>query len=277
MIAHIATDQDLQQRVEDWIKREQEGEQFPVPFDQAWPIVGYSNKSNAKRKLGKLDDGTDFSSCLMKTPSGGRPSEIIHLTCDAFKHFCLMADTDQGRQVRQYFIEAEKKWRIVQEQHPNIALEVELEKLRIEALKLEKEKEHAIALGKQATAQEKQTDLNIMQFRHAMQYTILRESDLSLTGGSCCAALVLNLLRNLQNKQARKDKTWEWVTIARSRIAEMILGQFKDKAIAAGIKLLVSLGLIERRQVPNRAGRYYQYQVADSLCSTRTTGAHFFL
>ena len=97
-----------------------------------------------------------------------------------------------------------------------------------------------------------------------MQYTILRESDLSLTGGSCCAALVLNLLRNLQNKRARKDKAWEWVTIARSRIAEMILGQFKDKAIAAGIKLLVSLGFIERRQVPNRAGRYYQYRVADS-------------
>jgi anti-repressor protein len=59
------------------------------------------------------------------------------LSCDAFKQFCLLAETESGRQTRQYFIEAEKKWRIVQQVSPQIAEEVEVLAMRIELAKLE--------------------------------------------------------------------------------------------------------------------------------------------
>lgn len=174
-------ERDLQQLVEDWLKREQEGERFPVSFDEAWPIAGYADKGKGKRRL------TSKSSLLVenedyriekgvftqtgKSGLSGRSRDSILLTCDAFKHFCLIAQTEQGRQIRQYFIEAEKKWRMVQEQHPDIALEVELQKIKLEMVKAETEKEKAIAQAQQAIASAKQADLNLVHFRHTITTT----------------------------------------------------------------------------------------------------------
>lgn len=36
-----------------------------------------------------------------------------------------MAETEQGEQIRQYFIESEKKWKLTQEHHPEVAIDVE--------------------------------------------------------------------------------------------------------------------------------------------------------
>lgn len=36
----------------------------------------------------------------------GRPLEQINLSIAGLEHLCLMADTPEGRQIRQYFIEA---------------------------------------------------------------------------------------------------------------------------------------------------------------------------
>lgn len=130
--------------IDRWIEAEQNGEQFPVPFDLAWQIAGYSTKANAKRKLSSkkshLKKGEDYSSDLMKNKKEGRSSELIHLTCDAFKHFCLIAETDRGRDIRQYFIEAEKKWRVVERIAPEVASEVEILKLKAEIAKHENQK-----------------------------------------------------------------------------------------------------------------------------------------
>lgn len=119
----------IESLVQSWLDAEENGNPFPVPFDIAWQIAGYSNKANAKRGLKGLKREKHFSSVLMKTPSGGRSTEIIQLSCDAFKHFCLMAETDRGEEVRDYFIEAEKKWRLVQKHHPAIAEDVEMKRL----------------------------------------------------------------------------------------------------------------------------------------------------
>jgi hypothetical protein len=95
-----------------WIKAEQGGVKFPVPFDIAWQIAEYSTKANAKRDgLKALKKGIQFSSEMMKKPGRGRSSELINLSIDGFKHFCLMADTESGQQIRQYFIESEKELR----------------------------------------------------------------------------------------------------------------------------------------------------------------------
>jgi hypothetical protein len=92
-----------------WLLAEKSGNKFPVPFDIAWPMAGYSNKANAKRSLvASLKKGHHYSSELMKKPARGRSSELIQFSLDGFKHFCLMAETQEGDSIRQYFIEAEK-------------------------------------------------------------------------------------------------------------------------------------------------------------------------
>jgi hypothetical protein len=134
-----------------WLEAERNGDRFPVPFDDAWQIAGYSKKSNAKRALADLVDGEDFCSTLSKS-SGGRASRVFSLTCDAFKSFCLMAKTEEGKMTRSYFIEAEKKWRIVQQVAPQVASEVELMHLKIELAKIE--------------CQKTQSENQLLQFRH---------------------------------------------------------------------------------------------------------------
>ena len=122
----------IQVLIDKWLEQEQRGTRFPVDFDTAWHIAGYSNKANAKRKLEKLVEGSDFSSTMRKNGQRGRSSHSINLTCDAFKHFCLLAETEEGRQIRQYFVECEKKWKLVEQHHPKIAQEIDLELRKME-------------------------------------------------------------------------------------------------------------------------------------------------
>jgi phage anti-repressor protein len=53
-------------------------------------------------------EGVDFSSELRRSPAG-RLVEQIFLTVDCFEHFCLMAKTDQGREVRNDFIKCRRE------------------------------------------------------------------------------------------------------------------------------------------------------------------------
>lgn len=156
--------QDIANLINEWLEQEQKGVQFPVPFDLAWRIAGYSTKQKGQNKLKYLEENSDFLTDRLKTSSGGRPSVSIRMTCDAFKHFCLLAETPEGREIRQYFIEAEKNWRLVQELNPSLAQEIELIKLRNEGLMLEAQREMAVAQSKQA-------DLALTQFRHTIVNT----------------------------------------------------------------------------------------------------------
>jgi phage anti-repressor protein len=86
---------------------------FPVDFDRGWQWIGYKRKDTAKDALtANFEKGVDyaisFSSQNRKTSRGGRPKEIISLTVDAFKAFCMMAGTEKGKEVRRYFIECER-------------------------------------------------------------------------------------------------------------------------------------------------------------------------
>jgi len=151
--------QDLTVLVDKWLEKERNGVKFPVDFDVAWKIAGYSTKQKAKNKLKYLVENEDFLTDRLKTSTGGRPSRLIEMSCDAFKHFCLLAETDQGRQIRQYFIESEKKWKLVEQTRPDVASDIEMMKLKIELAQIEAQKEAAIAQGKNA-------DLQLTQFRH---------------------------------------------------------------------------------------------------------------
>jgi phage anti-repressor protein len=151
------TNFNVEQLIEQWYQQERKGIQFPVPFNIAWQIVEYSTKGNAKRLLTAKKShfvvNEDYVINSDKSSPEGRSSDSIFLSCDTFKHFCLMAGTAQGRLIRQYFIECEKKWKLVEKHYPKIAEDIELIRMReehaildkrIELARLEKEKEQAI-------------------------------------------------------------------------------------------------------------------------------------
>ena len=103
----------------------QSGEAYPVDFDQAWQWIGYSRKDHAKTALlSSFADGVDFSREFGKS-SGGRPSEEIRMSKNCFKQFCMMARTDKGREVRQYFIQCEEKLQTISQvvSQPGMSLE----------------------------------------------------------------------------------------------------------------------------------------------------------
>jgi phage anti-repressor protein len=136
--------QDIASLLDGWIESEQNGTEFPVPFDLAWGIAGYTRKDNAKRRLlnkkSRLIENTDYLLTSEESSQGGRSSDLIQLTCDAFKAFCLLAETDEGDLIRGYFIESEKKWKLVQKIVPEVAQEVEVLHLKIELAKIEAQK-----------------------------------------------------------------------------------------------------------------------------------------
>lgn len=87
-------------------------DEFPVDFAEAWQWVGYSRKGDAKEALlnaGFLVD-IDFRIFrnIPKNSKAGRPSDVIQLTVDCFKSFAMMAGTEKGKQVRQYFLKCER-------------------------------------------------------------------------------------------------------------------------------------------------------------------------
>jgi phage anti-repressor protein len=96
---------------------------FPVDFENAWQWIGYSRKGAAKTALipekeKVFIEGIDFSITFGKS-SGGRKPELIKLTIDCFKSFCMMAGTPKGREVRLYFLrcEAELKCKLEEERN----------------------------------------------------------------------------------------------------------------------------------------------------------------
>lgn len=85
---------------------------FPVDFDAAWQWLGYSRKDNAKRFLLSCDFsvGTDLLIREEPTTTGiqAKPKETICLTVECLKMWAMMSNTEQGKQVRRYFLECEK-------------------------------------------------------------------------------------------------------------------------------------------------------------------------
>jgi phage anti-repressor protein len=100
-------------------------ENFPVDLDDAWVWLGYAEKRNALRKLiSHFEENADYikddvaydfvrsgESGLSADSSaftpGSKPDKY-YLTVECFKHLAMLAETDQGREVRKYFIECER-------------------------------------------------------------------------------------------------------------------------------------------------------------------------
>lgn len=95
-----------------------------IDFDWAWQVLGYSTKGNAKRMLtGYFEPNFDYFVQLPeespealpynifltsdKNSKPGRPAEKIYLTVECFKEMGMLAKSEQGRQIRKYFLQCE--------------------------------------------------------------------------------------------------------------------------------------------------------------------------
>lgn len=103
---------------------EKNGEQFPIDFDDVWKELGYSRKNDAKNAMVAnliehvdylIDNGTKrnltttmFMSVQEKAAFARR--EVIKLSCDGYDHFCMSAQTPEGRQKRIEFIGYKKAY-----------------------------------------------------------------------------------------------------------------------------------------------------------------------
>ncbi len=56
-------------------------------------------------------EGEEFLTILLKTPDGGRPRKEYYFKLDAAKEIAMVENNEQGRAIRKYFIEVEKKAR----------------------------------------------------------------------------------------------------------------------------------------------------------------------
>lgn len=86
---------------------------FVVDFDLAWVWLGYTKKSNAKRKLEvnfvkDVDYCSKWSNVAHSNGLGASRVEQIMLSIDCFKSLGMMAGTEQGRQIRGYFLDCER-------------------------------------------------------------------------------------------------------------------------------------------------------------------------
>jgi hypothetical protein len=131
----ITVTADIQQLLDQWAEAERDGVEYPVPYDMAWPMAGYSRVDSAKRYLPKSARAGLYH--VTRIGSKGRPAEKIMLSLDGFKHLCLMADTPEGEAIRDYFIESDKKWKLVEQTAPKLAEEIEILQLKAEISKQE--------------------------------------------------------------------------------------------------------------------------------------------
>ncbi len=89
-----------------------------VDFDQAYKMIGYDRKDNAKTMLeNNFKKDEDYTIIIApahagakdkdKNTKGGQNKETILLTINCFKAFCLYARTDKAKQIHQYYIKLE--------------------------------------------------------------------------------------------------------------------------------------------------------------------------
>ena len=85
-------------------------DRFPVDFDDAWKWLGYGRKNNALAKLiaDGFEEDIDYISAEKGAEKSHGNSANYSLTVDCFKHFGMMAKTEQGKEIRRYFLQCEK-------------------------------------------------------------------------------------------------------------------------------------------------------------------------
>jgi phage anti-repressor protein len=106
-------------------------DEFPINLDDAWKIIGFKNKGNAKKKLETnfiLDE--DYTIALLQTQKrkneGGHNKETVMLNMDTFKNLCMISNTPEGKQIRKYYIKLENVYnKVIQQDHKDYQKQLE--------------------------------------------------------------------------------------------------------------------------------------------------------
>jgi len=88
---------------------------FCIDLDNIWQWIGFSQKISAKLLIEKqFIENTDYRiftpevTGAKKESRGGHNKEVIMLTINAFKRFCLKAGTKKADEIHEYYIKMEK-------------------------------------------------------------------------------------------------------------------------------------------------------------------------
>ena len=103
--------------------------EYPINLEDVYKMIGFVHKKNAKRTLeNNFIEGEDYKVALLHTEKrknekevlllptekqktdenrGGHNKEDIMLNVDTFKNLCMLARTDQGKQIRKYYVKLE--------------------------------------------------------------------------------------------------------------------------------------------------------------------------
>lgn len=137
-------------------------QEFPVDFDNAWQWLGYATKQKAEKKLKQnFEEGVDFNlNQTVKVQTEGarqvsRPYTEIMLTVDCFKSLGMTAGTEQGKQIRKYFLECE---RIAKHKTNELDAISEMEMIARTATRLAELQRQALEQERRALEQQKQLD-----------------------------------------------------------------------------------------------------------------------
>src|SRR6476620_9988680 len=88
-------------------------DEFIIELDKVWKWVGFSRIDSAKRVLEKnfkinQDYKIALHNLVERKNEGGYNKETVLMTIDTFKNFCMIANTDKAKSIRNYYIKMEK-------------------------------------------------------------------------------------------------------------------------------------------------------------------------
>jgi phage anti-repressor protein len=92
--------------------------QFPINLDDIFKLLGFSHKKNLKRTLeNNFKKDQDYKIQLLRTEKlvkdnknlggSGMNEETITMNIDTFKTLCMLVKTEQGKNVRKYYVKLE--------------------------------------------------------------------------------------------------------------------------------------------------------------------------
>ena len=94
--------------IDSLFKDDETGKMIPI-----WQWSGYSTKEKAVYKTKQLVEEIDYKVHKDVKLQGSKTGQKINqylFTKDGFKHFLLMSNTYRGQQIRNYFIDVEKRY-----------------------------------------------------------------------------------------------------------------------------------------------------------------------
>lgn len=147
---------------------------FVIDLDSIWQWVGFGQKMNAKRVLEKnFIENTDYKITLCQPAKqsdirGGHNKEIIMLTINTFKRFCLKAGTKKSDEIHEYYIKMEKTLQeVVMDECKALSDQLKKAKKELDAIQITnandasiKEAEHQKKLKLQKTIEKEKILLN---------------------------------------------------------------------------------------------------------------------